>query len=249
MFQSDKGIWLLDRSLNTTYIGAPVENYTTGTLVNSAVNIKQENQVRFTLASGVTLMYDYYYNQWGTFTNVPAVSSCIYGIYHTYINAQGIAFQESPGSYLDGSNPVLIAFKTGPMNFNMLQGYQRAYFFYLLGTYYSPHRLYVSMFYDYEATPRQSLLISPINYSTPFGSGSSQRPFGQGNPFGGPGNLESWRIFFQKQRCMAVNIAIKEYYDATLGISPGQGFTLSGINMVLGLKKDFRPQPTGQSVG
>jgi len=249
MFQSDKGIWLLDRNLGTTYIGSPVEKFTTDALVNSAVNIEQQNQVRFTLDSGITLMYDYYYSQWGTFTGVPAVSSCIYAGSHTYINEQGNAYEEKSGTYIDGSNPVLIKFQTGPLNFNMLQGYQRAYFFYLLGTYYSPHKLYVSMFYDYEISPSQSVLISPINYSTPFGSGASQSPFGQGNPFGGGSNLESWRVFFERQRCMAVSIGVQEIYDSTLSASPGQGLSLSGINMVLGLKKDFRPQSASQSIG
>lgn len=88
MFQSDKGIWLLDRGLGTTYIGAPVEQYNSG-LVESAQNIPETNQVRFILNTGVTLMYDYYYSQWGTFVNVPAISSCIFQNLHTFINSYG----------------------------------------------------------------------------------------------------------------------------------------------------------------
>ncbi len=249
MFQSDKGIWLLDRGLQTSYIGAPVEDFVTGATVLSAVNIPETNQVRFTLDTGVTLMYDYFYSQWGTFYGVPAISSCIYQEMHTFINDAGAVYQETPGIYMDGSNPVLIEFKTGPLRLGELQGYQRAYFFYLLGTYLSPHKLNVSIAYDYDENPSHSVLISPTNFSTPFGSGLSQSPFGQGNPFGGPKSLESWRVFLERQRCMAFSIQVQEIFDYSFNTSPGAGLTLSGLNLVVGFKKGYRPQSAVHSVG
>ncbi len=249
MFQSDKGIWLLDRGLQTSYIGAPVEDFTTGATVLSAVNVPETNQVRFTLDTGVTLMYDYYYAQWGSFVGVPCVSSCIFQGLHTFINAQGLTYQESPGLYLDGSNPVLMMFETGPLRLADLQNYQRAYFFYILGTYISPHKLMVSLTYDYETAPSQSIVISPNNYSTPFGSGLSQSPYGQGDPYGGPSSLESWRVFLERQRCMAFGIKLQEIFDATFGVKAGAGLTISGLNVVCAFKKAFRPQSSAESAG
>jgi hypothetical protein len=249
MFESNKGIWLLARNLDTSYIGAQVESFTQGATVTSAVTVPETNQVRFTLSSGITLMYDYFYGQWGTFVGVPAVSSCIWQDLHAFVDQYGRVFQESPGTYLDGSNPVLMRFKTGPLRLGDLQAYQRAYFFYFLGTYLSPHKLLVTLFYDYADAPAQSVIISPTNYSTPFGSGGSQSPFGQGTPFGGPTSLEDWRIFFERQRCSAVNIACQEVYDPSLGAAAGAGLTLSGINAVLGYKKGYRPQAAIHSAG
>ncbi len=249
MFQSDKGIWLLSRGLDTSYIGAPVEDLTDGATVMSAVNVPETNQVRFTLDTGVTLMYDYYYGQWGTFTGVPAVSSCIYQGAHTFINDAGAAYQESTGAYIDGSRPVLIKFQTGPLRLGDLQGYQRAFFFYILGEYASPHKLVVSMAYDYETAPSQSIIITPNNYSPPYGSGASQDPYGQGDPYGGPSNIESWRVFLERQRCMAFSITVQEIFDASVGAAPGAGLTISGLNVVCGFKKAFRPQPAAITAG
>jgi hypothetical protein len=250
MFESNnKGIWLLDRGLGTKYIGAPVEDLTTGAHVLSAVNVPETNQVRFTLDSGMTLMYDYYYDQWGAFVGVPAVSSCIWNNFHAYINAQGAAFQEIADQYMDGVNPVLMMFKTGPLRIGDLQNYQRAYFFYILGEYLSPHRLVASLTYDYDKAPSQQAIVTPINFSPAYGNGTSQSPYGQQNPYGGPGSLENARVFLVRQRCMAFAIQLQEIYDASFGVAPGAGLTLSGLNVVMAFKRGFRPQSSQTSTG
>ena len=247
MFESDKkGIWLLERGLGTTYIGAPVEDLTKDATVLSAVNVPETNQVRFTLDTGVTLMYDYFYGQWGTFVGVPAVSSCIFQDLHTFINKYGAVYQESPDKYLDGSRPVLIQFQTGPLRLGDLQNYQRVYYFYLLGQYISPHKLQISLTYDYESAPSESVLITPNNFSLPYGSPG---PYGQGDPYGGPSAIESWRVFLARQRCMAFSITLQEIYDSTFGVAAGAGLTLSGLNIIAGFKKPFRPQPANISAG
>jgi hypothetical protein len=212
--------------------------------VLSAKNIPETNQVRFILDSGITLMYDYYYDQWGSFYGVEALSSCIYQDLHTFINKFGAVYQETPGEYLDGSNPVLMSFTTGPLRLDNLQSYQRAYFFYLLGDYLSPHKLNVSVSYDYSQSPSQSFLIQPTNYSAVYGTDT---PYGQGNPYGGPGISENWRVFLARQRCMAFAITCQEIYDASFGVPPGAGLTLSGLNLVIGLKSKFRTNSAAET--
>lgn len=253
-FASEAGnqIWLLGRDLSTEYIGAAVEGFTSNAIIQSAVNIPGTNQVRFTLSTGITLMYDYYYGQWGTFVGVPAVSSTLYQGLHTYINSAGAAFQESPGSYLDGSNPVLMSFLTSWLNLTGLQGYQRAYFFYLLGRYITPHKLQCSISYDYNSNPEQSTLISPTNFAPTYGglaANGQTTVYGQDTPYGGPGDVENWRVFLTKQRCSAFQIKIQEVYDSSFGVSPGAGFTLSGLNLVYASKKGFRPINSAQTAG
>lgn len=245
MFQSDKGIWLLGRNLSTQYIGAPVEAFNSS-LVQSAVNIPGTNQVRFTLNSGTTLMYDYYYGQWGTFTNVPGISSTLYQSLHTFINSFGRVYQETPSAYLDGSSPVLMSFTTGWFNLAGLQGYERFYFMYLIGSYISPHKLAVQIAYDYNPSFTQQTIISPTNYTAAWGGDAN---WGANPLWGGQPVLEQWQIYTQTQRAEAFQITINEIFDPFFGTIAGAGLTLSGLNLVVGLKKGYIPIGQNRSVG
>jgi len=247
MFQSNKGIWLLGRDLSTAYIGAAVEQYNSYT-VTSALNIPATNQIRFSLSSGVTLMYDYFVHQWGTFEGIPAVSGTLYQELHTIVNQYGQVSQETAGVYLDGSNPVLMSFTTSWLNVAGLRGYIRAYWFYLLGTYLSPHKLQVGVAYDYDSSTYQGTLINPTNYGGYYGSD----PYYGGNgatPYGGPSNIEQWRIFLQRQRCRSFQITIQEVFDPSYGTVAGPGLTLSGLNCIVGVKKGYAPIPQQNTVG
>jgi hypothetical protein len=245
MFQSDKGIWLLDRGLGTTYIGADVERYN-DIAVTSTVNVPGTNQVRFNLADGTMLMYDYFYNQWGTFDGVAGISSTLHNGYHTFLDSFGKVKQQSPDSYMDGSSPVLQKFTTAWLKINQLQGFQRAYSFSFLGKYYSPHKLLVEIAYDFDPAIKQSLIIEPDNYGNVFGG---QSLYGGGENYGGLSSVEQWEVYLERQKTMAVQITITELYDSSYGTAPGAGFSMSGLNMVIG-NKDTAPKiPASRSAG
>ena len=248
MFQSDKGIWLLDRNMSTAYIGAPVEDLTNGATVVSAQNIPSTNQVRFVMSSGITLVYDYYYAQWGTFTNVPAVAACLFQNLHTFVDVYGRVFQETIGSYVDGSVSVLMKFTTGPIRLGELQNYQRAYCFYLLGTYLSPHKLAMSIAYDYSNSPTQMTLLTPSSLGMPNSSfGDTPGNFG-GGAFGGS-SIEQFRVFLQNQRCQAFSITLQEVFDSSFGIQAGAGLTLSGISVLCAFKGKAPSMSASQTFG
>lgn len=212
MFQSKKGIWLLSRSMQVTYIGAPVEAYNSYTVV-SAVNILGTNQVRFAMSNNITLMYDYFFGQWGTFIGIPMVSSTIYNDVHTFVNSSGGVFKETSGQYYDGTiaSPVLMSFTTGPMNIAGVQGFERAYFFTFIGDYLSPHTLTCNIAYDYDSYT-QSSVVNPDSADA----------------------LEQWQVFFRQQKLQTVQVNIQESYSA--GGTPGAGFNMSGINFQIGVK-------------
>lgn len=247
VFQSDKGIWLLGRDLSTQYIGARVEDYNTDPVVDTQV-IPGTNQVRFCLQSGNALLYDYFFDRWGTFSSIPAISATLYGGLHTYLTSSGSVRQETPGAYLDAGVPVLMSFTTAWMNLAGLEGFQRAYMVYLIGTYISAHYLQVQLAYDYAPSPSQSVMISPNSYGGVYG-GNAVPVYGQGPAYGGPGTLEQWRVFLSTQKCQAFQLTVNEVYNPAYGTPNGAGLSFSGLNMVVGMKKGYVPLPASQSVG
>lgn len=220
-FKSKKGIYLLDRGLQASYIGAPVEDFNSFELV-AAQLIPNTNQQRFMLSGGNTLMYDYFFQQWGEFSNPSGISDCIYQGQHTYLDASGNAYQETPNTYTDGaSTPVLMSFMTANMNMASIVGYERIYDFIFLAQYLSPHEINLSITYDYLPTA-QTGTITPTTSA-----------------------LEQWRVHTKRQLCQSFQVSLQEVYTGT----PGAGFSMSGITYNLGIKKGMRPIPGASAAG
>lgn len=196
--------------------------------------------------NGQTLMYDYFFQQWGSFTGIPAVSSVIYQDRHTYVNSFGEVFQQTLDSYLDGAHPVLMSFTTSWLNLAGLQGYERAYYFYILGVFLTPHKLSVQIAYDYNSSPIQNSIITPDNYTAPWGG---EQLWGSGGGWGGTGNIEQHRVFLQQQKCQAFQLTISELFDPSQGTTAGAGLTLSGLNCVVGMKSNYPRLKASKSVG
>lgn len=246
MFQSDKGIWLLGRDLSTKYIGAPVEQYNAQTVLSSET-IPETNQVRFILDNNITLMYDYFYDQWGTHTNTAAISATIYQSAHTYLNSFGQVLQETPGMFKDGAEPVLMSITTAWINIAGIQGFERFYFANLLGTYYTPFKLNFQMAYNYNPSPTQNVIVTPNNFAPSWGD---EALWGSGGNWGGSdGNVFTARVFPEVQKCQSFQVSIQEVYDPSLGVDAGQGLTLSGLNLITGMKRGFRTQSAAKSFG
>src|SRR5262249_28178137 len=117
-----------------------------------------------------------------------------------------------------------------------------------------------SIAYDYNPAPQQTSLIAPINFSNVLGGPNpnpgdgtdSESPLGQTQYYGSSttdGAVEQWRVFLTKQHCQTFQISLREIYDGSFGFSPGEGLTLSGINLIYGSKQKFRPQPSRTSIG
>lgn len=245
MFQSDKGIWLLGRGLVASYIGKEVERLVLGNIVNSATVIPGTTQVRFILNTGITLMYDYLYEQWGWFVNTPGISATLYQGLHTYLDKYGRIVQETPGKYLDISIPVCMYALSNWIHLQGLSGYQRFLELQILGSYITPHILTVQFGYDYGPLSEQAE-IEPINGTGAYGTDTV---FGQTSPFGGPGSLEQWRIQNSTQQCQSFQVSIQENYDPSSGIVAGAGLTLSAFTAIVGVTRGYRPVKASATVG
>ena len=124
IFMSRKGMHSLGRDLTTQYIGAPVETYNTQT-ITSAIAVPNTTHIRFTTSSGSTLVYDYYFNQWGTFSNHLALDAVVSRNTYYYMRTNGRVWQETSGVYTDNGTAVGLSLTTAWIRFSVLRGFQR----------------------------------------------------------------------------------------------------------------------------
>jgi len=240
MFQSAKGIYLLNRALQVSYIGADVEAYNSQT-VTSAQLIPNTNQVRFTLSSGLALVYDYYTTQWSTFTNVSAVDSTVWQGVYTYLQPAGVAMTETPGVFSDNGNFIKLRVVTSWLQFAGVQGFQRVYKALILGDYVSAHQLLVQVAYDFSPAFIQQDSITP---TTPINYGGDAT-YGSGANYGGTWTPYQWRVFLQTQKCEAVQLSIEDVSTGTVG----EAMQLSALLFEVGTKRGGYKVPATQSVG
>jgi hypothetical protein len=134
LFQGRKGLMLLSRDLQVSYIGAAVEDTAYGATITSAVLVAELNQVRFTI-TGLTLVFDYYQQQWATWPiyddNNGAVATAgsavkYNGVYH-WAGASGMTYAESASLAYDGSSSHLIAMtmQSAWIRSSSIAGFQR----------------------------------------------------------------------------------------------------------------------------
>ena len=220
MFQSSKGIYLLKRDLSVQYVGADVEAYN-GTTITSALLMRSVNQVRFTLSSGVALVYDYFFGQWSVFTNIGAVDACIYNGIYNYLTSAGLVNAETPGAYTDNGSFIQMSLTTSWMSLAGLQGFQRCWRMLVLGKYKSPHTLQVNIATDFASTFEQNVVI-PVTSD--------------------PG-LYQYRIHMKQQKCQAIQFQIQDSQTSSFG----EGLQLSEITLEIGTKAGANKLPAGMS--
>jgi hypothetical protein len=239
MRQTAKGIYLLDRSLQDNYIGAPVEAFNNLT-ITSAQLIPNTNQVRFTTSVGTTLVYDYLFNQWSTFTGQNIADSTIFQNKFTYISTAGAVCQDQSDLFTDCGAFIPLKLKTGWISFAGLQGFQRIYQAIFLGEYKSSHSFIVRVAYDFNPNFVQEVTIDAGSLlgTTTYGEDS---PYGSGTPYGGEFPLEQFRVFMEKQKCQAIQFEIEEVQTPTYG----EGLSISAINFLFGVKSGtFKVNPS-----
>ena len=231
LFKSAKGIYKLDQSFQLTYVGSDVEAYNSQT-ITKALAVPDSNQVIFLTDSGRTLLYDYQYNQWSTFTNHEGVSAAIWREQdYCYLRADGRVYKRTPDVYLDAGAPYKLKARTAPLRLkSALQGFWRVRKLLVLGDYKSPHRLKVRVFYDREAAAFETIEFDPTDVlsSSTWGSDAT---WGSGSVWGGNrnGNAYQFERKLKRQKCQTIAF---EFSDVG---ADGASYEISEILLEVGL--------------
>jgi len=159
-YQSYKGIYLLDRGLNSQYIGAEVEAFNSSNIVSAQV-IENDNELRFLLDTGTELMFDYTFQQWTTIPNVSGVASALFENEFCYVQSDGLVLQEDPTIWTHNGNPRRIKLITSWLSMAALQGFQRVYRMLMLANFYSPHLLKYNLAINFNPNHVQEGYIDP----------------------------------------------------------------------------------------
>lgn len=241
MFKSSKGIYLLDRSLSVTYIGAPVERFNNLTIISTAL-AQTENKCRFTTLEGTIITYDYYYDTWDTEIGIDFISSTVHEGNFIGIDINKEVFQIFDGYYKNGL-PYNMTIGTPWVKLGGLQGYQRVYKLLVLGDFKDTSTISVGIMYDFVEQIEDWLYFSK-NTDNSYGVDK----WGAINPFGGmeKSNLEI-QFNLPRQKCQSIRFIIKDEFSNLL-TDTGDSFTLTELAIIAGVKSESVKLPVNRRV-
>jgi len=231
MFQSNKGIYLLDRSLTVSYIGARVEAYNNYT-ITSATLLHEDNKVKFSCLEGPVIVYDYYYNEWTVETDLYYTSTVLFQDKYTGLNLAGEVYQANPNVYKrDGDNYKFLV----QMPWQKPYGVQGEYFIkdiLFLGVYSGQHILRVDLLYNYIDIPQQTIYIYPndvLGVQNSYG----EYTWGSVTQLGGTASsLYQFRINPPSNAVMAFSLQFSDVFQNTI-YETGNSFSLTDFTMTV----------------
>ena len=255
-FKSSKGIYLLSRSLGLDYAGAPVDDYNHLT-ISDACLVAKSDEVRFLTSDGVCLVFNYFRGLWTTFSNHRGIGAAVINNLYYFVNSEGGStrlYKQNYSIYSDAGTAIDMVIETGWMNPVAAQNSIRVYRMLLLGSYFSPHRIKVSVAYDYDDTFVESSLIDVTSYTEVYeygfpgvditstgvtkgyygDPGGTEGSYTTAIAYGGKDVMQyQIRVDFKKQKCEAMRLKIEALQGAG---QLGQGVSLSQLLFVAGAR-------------
>lgn len=244
MFQSDKGIWLLDRGLGPpSYIGAGVDDEGKTYIISSAVVDPNDNLIIFTTYNGPAMVYDYYINQWSLYTNHQSIDAVVFNGLFVFCKPNGQVYSQNRSKFTDGPNFIQMEFVTPWMSFAGLQGYQRVFRAFLLGTFRGPHQLNVSVGFDFSPGFSQSAILNAT--SIVGNQWGSDGYWGTSSPWGSVYNPYEFQINFGRQRCTSLRLKVADSQTSPYN----EGYSISSLSFEVGVLPDNNRLPLPNKVG
>ena len=245
-FKSSKGIYLVDRGLQTSYVGAAVEDFNNLTVTSSDL-LADTDEVVFTTAEGTILVYNYYFSTWSVWKDLPAIDSCVWQDALTIVNDQGqVMVQDTSGTvWTDNGRFVPLKIQTPWMTSAGMQGYQSTFKCFMLGNFRGNHLMNVEVRTNFNPAPIQ---LDTINSNIVSGNNWGGTPvWGSSGPWGGQFIPYQFQVNFNAYvvRNQAIQLT---FYDSPLSTYT-EGYTLNSLTFEIGVMPDGVRIPKGQAVG
>jgi hypothetical protein len=229
--------------LQVDYIGADIE-YWNSEVITSATNVDDENEARFLTESGSCLVYNYYFNQWSTFTNHSGKDAVMHSDTYTYLNDSGAILQQTIDEFDDNGSDIPLTIGTGWIATAGIQGFQRIRRVNVLGDYKSPHTLRMKVFYDYSPEVAETIDFDTTDSDIDLSVISESVIYGESEWSGGETDMFMYRHHLKKQKCTAIRF---EFEDLNAS-GTKESFSLTGIVVEAGIKEGANKLKGGQTV-
>jgi hypothetical protein len=234
VFQSDKGIYALSQDGKVEYLGAKVERYN-GQAFTSAQLIPDTNQIVFLCAGATerTVVYDYFYKAWGTYTNHFGLSSAVTPAGYAYLRSDGRLFIRDTSLYTDDGNYYHLKFRNGPARLEGLEDFYLLRKMQVIGNYISSHKIRVGVFYDSDEFAFQTSEWNPDDVLNTLIWGEESPYWGSATVWYGDNGYADYHFErkFKRQRCRSVSFEFECFPTA----APGAGFELTELALEVAL--------------
>jgi hypothetical protein len=246
MLKTSKGFYGIDGAFGTAYLGSDVEDYN-DLSVSSATLLSDVDEIRFTTLDGDLLSFNYHEQKWSTFKGLKASDAVLWGNSYIILRTDGSIYKESSSIYKDNESSYGISLTTGWIAFAGVTGFKRVYRMTFLGEYKSPHKLRISVGYDYSEAWMHSVIYDPeaSEEVTFYGDDS---PYGNSVVYGGPLIDYLIRVDMKIQKCTAIRFKIEEIVTSSTEGSQ-EGLTISDIGLLVGIKSGSAKLKAAQTTG
>lgn len=254
---SSGGIYLLDRSLNFSFIGAPVQDGSDLDIIH-ATNVPAKSEIRFISSNGEALVYEYEFKKWSRFTNHASTDACVWKDKFTMAHLDNQPIDAVPPSlstdlpttvwtqsedYLDEATPISLKVETPWFKLGGIKGFQRCTWLSFLGQQESPHDVNVKLYRNYGDAPTESINVDGADFSISHSYATAECG-DYADPecglYGWPGDsIYQWRHKPMIQKCESIKLSFEDLpamsgvYDPLIATN----FTLKNLTLYIGVKK------------
>jgi hypothetical protein len=246
MLKTYKGIYLIDAGFNTQYIGYPVEAYNDNA-ITSGILVDTKNQVRFTTSSGPILVYDYFRDQWSTFTGLSSYGAVMADRGYTLLKTNGKVLQENDSKFKDDKASYGVTIETGWVSLDGIGGFQRVYKAFFLLDYFTDHKLRVKFAYDYSSGYQSEFVFNPTS-ALGINTYGSDSPYGGGEVYGGRNSSYRISASTEQQKCESIRIKVEELISSSTDGSQ-KSLSISDISLLVGIKGGISRLKSSQRIG
>lgn len=151
-FQSKKGLRRLTRGLQDEFIGAEIEDHLGTATVIDAVHVDDQNQIRFYTNGTYCLVWDYFFNEWFTWTGQTANAACKMGTLVYQAHSPAVVSKDSTTLYTDNGGGYAMEIESTWIAMGGIAGFQRVWQLGFLGTHVAAHYVHLHLAWDYVDT-------------------------------------------------------------------------------------------------